>query len=47
MSGFLRPGTLGGRPKTIEQAVRTARSRMTARYVVLGGLAYFYTVEPQ
>ncbi len=32
VSGFLRPGTMGGRPKTIEQAIRTPRSLLTARY---------------
>lgn len=37
LSGFLRPGTMGGRPKTIEQAIRTPRSLMTARWEGGGG----------
>ena len=35
LSGFLRPGSMAGRPKTMEQALRTPRSLYTARWVYL------------
>ena len=35
LSGFIRPGTQGARPGTMEQAIRTARTSMTARFVQL------------
>ena len=31
LSGFIRPGTQGARPKTMEQAIMTPRTAMTAR----------------
>ena len=31
VSGFIRPGTQGGRPGTMEQAVKTSRTASTAR----------------
>ena len=31
LSGFIRPGTQGSRPKTMEQAIMTPRTAMTAR----------------
>jgi tetratricopeptide repeat protein 8 len=33
LSGFTRPGTQGGRPGTMEQAIRTPRTAHTARPV--------------
>ena len=33
VSGFARPGTQGGRPGTMEQAIRTPRTAHTARPV--------------
>ena len=33
LSGFVRPGTQGGRPGTMEQAIRTPRTAHTARPV--------------
>ena len=33
LSGFARPGTQGGRPGTMEQAIRTPRTAHTARPV--------------
>jgi len=33
VSGFVRPGTQGGRPGTMEQAIKTPRTAHTARPV--------------
>ena len=33
LSGFVRPGTQGGRPGTMEQAIKAPRTASTARCV--------------
>lgn len=34
VSGFVRPGTQGGRPGTMEQAIKAPRTASTARFVI-------------
>lgn len=43
LSGFIRPGTQSSRPKTMEQAIMTPRTAMTARYTYTVVTTYLIT----